>query len=350
MGWYRLKIVGMKNSKIRKAMNLLDTYESLLKLEKDILIKELNYDSNDIELIRKSSEIKEYKKDLELRNIEVINLNDKEYPEELKNISLPPLFLYYMGNISLLKEKKIAVVGSRRGTKYGKNFIENLAKTFSENNIVTISGFAQGIDISIHREMLRNNGKTIAIMPCGLDRIYPTEHLKEWKEIIKKGLIISEYSIGIPPYPGNFPLRNRLIGGLGKGVVIVESGERGGSLITAELALEEGRDVYALPGDITSPFSIGCNNLIKNNRAKLITCGIDILEEYQWNIKEKEETFSIINNEENMVYQQLTTGMTIDELILCTNFDGKKLIGILSELELKNMVIALSGGRYKRKV
>lgn len=213
--------------------------------------------------------------------IEEISIESNEYPEQLRNIYDAPLKLYVLGNKVLLKQKGIAIVGSRKATEYGKKVALQLSKKLSENGINIISGLALGIDTCAHLGTLQQNniGKTIAVLGSGLDEIYPKQNIKLAKNIIENGgCIITEYPLGRKPEKLNFPQRNRIISGLSKGVVVVEASEKSGSLITSEFALEQGREVFAVPGNILNFTSVGTNNLIKQG-AKLVTNYMDILEE-----------------------------------------------------------------------
>ena len=211
--------------------------------------------------------------------IEEIFIENKEYPEQLRNIYDPPLKLYVLGNKQILNQKGIAIVGTRKATEYGKKVAFQFAKELCKKGINIISGLALGIDTYAHMGALQPEctGKTIAVLGSGLDEIYPKENIDLAKQIIKSGgCIISEYSIGTKPEKLNFPQRNRIISGLSEGVLVVEAGEKSGSLITADFALEQGREVFAVPGNISSNVSIGTNNLIKQG-AKLVTCCEEIL-------------------------------------------------------------------------
>ena len=213
--------------------------------------------------------------------IQEIYIENNEYPEQLRNIYNPPLKIYILGNKDLLKQKGIAVVGTRDATEYGKKVAFQISKKLSEKGINIISGLALGIDTCAHLGTLYSDsaGKTIAVLGSGLDNIYPKQNINLAKKIIKNGgCIISEYPLGSKPEKLNFPKRNRIISGLSNGVVVVEAGVKSGALITADLALEQGKDVFAIPGNILNTESIGTNNLIKQG-AKLVTSYIDILEE-----------------------------------------------------------------------
>lgn len=225
-------------------------------------------------------ELEKYLNYMSKNDIEIINIYDKEYPDKLKLIYDPPIVLYIKGNKKILNEKSVAIVGCRLPTKYGENIAKKIAYNLSINNINIISGLAKGIDTCSHKGCLKAKGKTIAIVGCGLDRVYPEENKLLFKNIINNGgAIISEYVIGTKPLAQNFPRRNRIISGLSNGVVVVEAKEKSGTLITADFALEQGKEVYAVPGNITSFNSYGTNKLIKQG-AKVVTNIQDILEDF----------------------------------------------------------------------
>lgn len=212
-------------------------------------------------------------------NIELINIYDEDYPDRLKVIYDPPVVLYVKGNKKILKEKGISIVGCRLCTKYGEKIAKKLSYNLSLNNINIISGLAKGIDSFAHRGTLMAHGRTLAVVGCGLDRVYPQENKKLFDEIISNGgAVISEYIIGTKPLAQNFPRRNRIISGLSDGVVVIEAREKSGTLITVDFALEQGKNIYAVPGNIDSPNSYGTNELIKQG-AKIITNMQDILED-----------------------------------------------------------------------
>lgn len=211
--------------------------------------------------------------------VEEISINSKEYPEQLRNIYDPPSKLYVLGDKRLLHQKGIAIVGARKSTQYGKNIAYKISKELSENGINIISGLALGIDTCAHIGAIDSNiGKTIAVLGSGIDKIYPKENIDLARKIIKSGgCIISEYPFGSKPEKLHFPQRNRIISGISNGVVVVEAAKESGALITAEFALEYGKDVFAVPGDITRKESEGCNELIKDG-AILIVSSKEILD------------------------------------------------------------------------
>lgn len=211
--------------------------------------------------------------------IEMITIKDKEYPDKLKVIYDPPVVLYIKGNKNILNDKSIAIVGCRLASQYGKIVAHKMAYNLSLNNINIISGLARGIDSCAHTGAVTAKGRTIAVVGCGLDRVYPQENTMLFKKILaNNGTIISEYVIGTKPLAKNFPRRNRIISGLSDGVVVIEAREKSGTSITVDFALEQGKNIYAIPGNINNPNAYGTNSLIKQG-AKIITSFKDILED-----------------------------------------------------------------------
>jgi DNA processing protein len=215
----------------------------------------------------------------ETNDINVITIIDKEYPRYLKEIYQPPWALFAKGDLSLLdREPKLAVVGSRQATPYGKNAIRLIFPELIDNGVLIVSGLAKGIDALAHEYAIKNGGKTIAVIAGGLYHIYPKENMGLALEMMKTQLIVSEYPPDTKPLRWHFPARNRIISGLSNGTFIIEAKRKSGSLITANYAVNEGRDVFSLPGSIFNPYSIGANELIQHG-AKLVTSAKDILEE-----------------------------------------------------------------------
>ncbi len=248
----------------------------LRKLEdKNIIQKGVSYE---IEKSKNKDLIKKYEEYINKHDITLININDTNYPKQLNKIYDPPITLFCKGNIELLSIPSISIVGCRNATNYGLLMSKSLAYNLSKQNILVISGLAKGIDASAHLGALEANGKTIAVLGCGVDIPYPLENIEIYKKILEKGLIISEYIVGTKPISSNFPLRNRIISGLSYGVVVVEATQKSGSMITVDFALDQGKDIYAVPGNVNSKNSFGTNELIKQG-AKLITSYEDIMED-----------------------------------------------------------------------
>lgn len=213
-------------------------------------------------------------------NINLISLLDKEYPSYLKEIYDPPIVLYTKGNFKLLAEPGMGIVGCREASEYGRKAALYFSFQLAKKDITIISGLARGIDSFAHIGALGAVGKTIAVVGNGLDIVYPKENRKLEREIVEKGgCIVSEYPLGTKPHKMNFPARNRIISGLSKGILVIEAKEKSGTLITVDFAIEQGRDVFVIPGNINSLNSKGTNELIKQG-AKIVTCYEDILNEF----------------------------------------------------------------------
>ena len=245
-------------------------YELFIRLEEDISLNEifvlgdLKYslpeETNQwIESMDWDLEIKR----LQEEKIKMLTILDGAYPQRLKEIYLPPIVLFYRGNLSLINQRAVAIVGSRDHSKYAKDCIHELIPTIVNDGIVVVSGLARGVDTLAHEETLKANGYTIAVIGSGLDVVYPPENSKLYDVIAKRGLILSEYPLQSRPLKFHFPYRNRIIAGLSHGVCVIEAKEKSGSLITANLSLSENREVFAVPGSIFSTHSKGSNSLIE---------------------------------------------------------------------------------------
>ncbi|CKG90112.1 DNA protecting protein DprA [Fusobacterium polymorphum] len=275
-------------------------------------------------------------------------MEDDIYPQCLKEISNPPLKLYYKGNLDLLKDERlIAVVGTRNPSSYGKLCCEYMVKKMTSANITIVSGFAKGIDSIAHKTSLLTGGKTIAVIASGLDIVYPASNLSLYREIEEKGLILSEYEAGVKPFKFNFPQRNRIIAGLSKGIIVVESKDRGGSLITADLALEFNRDVYAVPGDVFSEYSKGCNNLIRDSKAKSLSNINELLDDYSWKIEEKNINNKYTQNQ-LLILNSLSSEKNLDNILMETKIEQTEILAELITLEIMGAIKSIAGGRYKK--
>ncbi|MGO1367910.1 MAG: DNA-processing protein DprA [Senegalia sp. (in: firmicutes)] len=282
-------------------------------------------------------------------NINILTILDHEYPLKLKNIYNPPNVLYYKGNINLLNKLSIAVVGSRKATYYGKWAAEKFSKELCEFGICIVSGMALGIDAISHKASLDKKGDTIAVLGSGVDQAYPKTNTNLYNDICENGLVISEFPIGMAPVAGNFPLRNRIISGLSNGLLVIEAKERSGSLITAYHALDQGKDVFAVPGNINSIYSKGTNLLIKDG-AKIVTCVEDILEEMidfslilEQNKKNKINYDNFSKNEISVIRTIENGPIHSDMIAYNTDINIIELTSILTILEMKNIIKALPG-------
>jgi len=273
-----------------------------------------------------------------------ITYNDEQYPDALRNIFEPPAVLFFEGELSLLKTQSIlAVVGSRKADRYGASIAKEYSKSLSETGITIVSGLAVGIDAQAHLGALEGSGSTVGILGTGIDIVYPATNRQLIRSVMERGCVLSEYLPGTPPLKHNFPRRNRIIAGLARAVFVVQATLRSGSLITARLALENGRDVFAVPGDISRRNSEGTNWLIKNG-AKLVSECKDIVEEFP-EIVLRELSEERIDSQ---VLEALGEGsLTFGELLLRTNLSSKDLIVELTDLQLGGYVYE-ENGRWNR--
>lgn len=284
---------------------------------------------------------------LATKQIKLLTWDDEKYPLNLRYIYSPPPVLYYKGDLGLLTKQAVAIVGSRKATVYGRKVAEKLSYDLAQNGIVVVSGMARGIDSMAHLGALKAQGATIAVLGCGLDIVYPRENIKLMTEIISKGLVLTEFPPGTPPNAANFPRRNRIISGLSMGIVVVEAAEKSGSLITADLALEQGKDVFAVPGPVGSPYSKGTNQLIKQG-AKLVENAEDILEEF--NISSGKSLFGEKPNlstiEQKIVELLSWEPVEFDDLHANLNLEPEELLSQLTLLELKGLIQQTPGKKY----
>lgn len=275
---------------------------------------------------------------MEKLNIHLICIEDNEYPAQLKTISDPPPFLFVRGNIPAL-HKSIGIVGTRGITDYGRVITERFTEDLVRNNFVIISGLALGVDSVSHKTTVKNNGFTIAVLGTGVDKIYPSSNYQLADDIIKSGgAIISEYPLGSPAHAHHFPQRNRIISGLSCGVLVVEGGIKSGALITARMALEQGREVFAVPNNITKVSLSGTNHLIRRSEAKLVEKVEHILEEFQMEPAQQQMLFDFDQNEQFILNFLLDGGKTLDDLICLTSWSISQLLEHLTNLSLKGAV------------
>ena len=302
------------------------------------------------------------------KNIGTINITDNRYPYLLKQIYNPPILLYYRGNCNF-DTNSIAVVGSRRTTKYGSSTAKKMCYQLSLRGINIISGMATGIDSFAHQGCIDANGFTTAVLACGVDHPYPASNIKLYNDILENnGLIVSEYPPGTLPLKHHFPLRNRIISGLSQGVLVVEAAKKSGSLITATYALEQGREVFAVPGNIDAVLSEGTNQLIRDG-AKMVSGIDDIINElsicdiseksfkgenehaYQNNKEVEQKLFKLfrgLSTNEIRVVKNIICGFnTLDEIIEKSSLPAQEVIMLLFMLEMKGVVEKEAGNNYK---
>jgi DNA processing protein len=285
---------------------------------------------------------------LQAPNHHLITLADRDYPKALLEIADPPPLLYGMGNLDLLNVPTLAIIGSRNATPQGEKTAEDFACALSEAGYCIVSGMALGIDGAAHRGALRGRASTIAAVGTGLDIVYPARHRELAHQIAEHGLLISEFPIGTPSMAQNFPRRNRIISGLSRGCLVVEANMKSGSLITARLAAEQGREVFAIPGSIHSPVAKGCHQLIKQG-AKLVDSIHDILEELGGTSVVGAASIPTTPETVHPLLQHIGHDpVGIDVLAERSGLTGENLSAMLMMLELEGKVAPLPGGRYQR--
>ncbi|HKA22519.1 MAG TPA: DNA-processing protein DprA [Blastocatellia bacterium] len=297
---------------------------------------------------------------------EAITLTDPRYPGVLREIYDPPIVIYCLGNLATASgQPAIAIVGSRRCSSYGRNVAEKLSRDLAERGVTIISGLARGIDAAAHRGALEGGGLTIGVMGTGLDAVYPKENRRLAERISEHGALVTEFPLATPPASQNFPFRNRVISGLSLGVMVVEGAERSGSLITARLAYEQGRDVFAVPGNITSHKSFGPNNLIKDG-AKLVHTWQDVVEELPLEVKaailsaERGERFIEHTKEEEVELSppektvlkilRVDEPLHIDQLMAKAGLPSGDLMCALLKLEMLDRIRQLPGKSFVRRL
>lgn len=301
------------------------------------------------------------------QGLKIMTCEDKDYPQNLKNIPDPPIVLYVKGELKEEDELSIAIVGSRRASFYGLSSAEKFATELSGRGFTIVSGMARGIDSYAHKGALKAKGRTIAVMGSGFSHIYPPENKQLAEEIAKNGAVISEFSVDTEPAKQNFPRRNRVISGLALGVLIAEAARNSGALITADFALEQGREVFALPGKVDSGTSFGTNKLIQQG-AKLVSCVEDILEEFNFGItpapEEKERSGEApkpalagednipnrgLEDEEDFLYNIIADQpLSLDEIVEKADIGVPRIYDLLLRLQMKRLIRQIPGEHFVR--
>lgn len=287
--------------------------------------------------------------------VNILTYWNSQYPEMLKRIHDPPILLYVKGTFQGNNEKRIAIVGTRLPSQYGRWIAERFGEDLARRGITVVSGMARGVDSCAHQGALKGGGDTIAVLGCGVNVVYPPENQRLYKQIADVGALVSEFPMNTEPMGGHFPRRNRIISGLSLGTVVVEAGAKSGALITAYMALEQGREVFAVPGNVRSPKTRGVHRLIKEG-AKLVEGIEDILEEIpQWIengkiTKNKEEVSVILSDQEKVIWETLSDGpIHIDQIASEANVTTSEALALLLSMELKNCIKQLSGMMFVRQ-
>ena len=305
--------------------------------------------------------IKSYTNELKNKGIKFISKFNKKYPELLKNIPDPPLGIYVLGDLPDENLNKVAIIGARKCTQYGALNSYKFGKELAEKNIVVVSGMALGIDAMAHKGAIDGKGKTIAVLGCGVDVIYPPSNKNLRDAILQNGCIISEFPPSTLAFPTHFPMRNRIISGLSNAVIVAEAAKRSGTLITVGQALEQGRDVFAIPGNINSTMSQGTNHLIKTGAYPLTEIN-DILEVLDISNTKNEPEKNFYLERENKIKESLAPDekliydciselpITVDEIAIKTELQIQKVQFALTMLELKDYIQKLAGNKYIKKI
>lgn len=362
--WLALNLVpGLGTSSCKRLIDSFGGPRQVFKANTSELSKVPGIRKNAISEIAKKATYNKAEKEInraQKENIAIITWDDPGYPELLKNIHNPPLLLYVKGSSAHLSSPAVAIVGARAATSYGQRVAENMAYQLAQRTLTIVSGLALGVDASAHNGSLKAGGQTVAVLGCGVDVIYPYQNCKLYEKISDNGTIISEYPLGTKPESFRFPARNRIISGLSLGVLVVEAAKRSGSLITAKLALEQGREVFAVPGMVDSAKSEGAHRLLQEG-AKLVHSVDDVLEELSFacssvqetglhNSKETRNSRQELNNEEKHLFSFLDVyPKTIDNIILETGLQAPKVSELLLLLEIKGLIEVLPGKQYQKK-
>jgi len=344
----------------KKLVSYVGSFEGVFKESKQNLLKIPGIGEVLASQIVKSNAIEKAVEEIEFikkENINVIFYLDKNYPSRLKHCDDAPILIYTKGNFDLDDQKVISIVGTRKATTDGIMFCENLVNELAvrNHNPIIISGLAYGIDAVAHKSALKNNLKTAAVLGHGLDIIYPALHKKLAREIEENGMLITDFPSKSIRDKNNFIKRNRIIAGLSDATIVIESGEKGGSLVTADIANSYNRDVFAVPGRITDIYSKGCNNLIKTNKAAMLTSVEDLEYILGWETTNQKadsiqkELFVELSDEERKVLDLLGNydELSIDNICLKVNMSTSKVSPILLNLEFSGLVRALPGKLFR---
>ncbi|MDA9316749.1 DNA-processing protein DprA [Polaribacter sp.] len=288
------------------------------------------------------------------KNLQYSYFLEDDYPRNLLNCIDAPILIFRDGSIDLANDKIISIVGTRNMSAYGRDFCNQLIKELSIYNPIIVSGFAYGVDICAHKAAIKNNLQTIAVLAHGFEHIYPKVHKKYIHQVNEKGGFITEFWHDDPPQRENFLKRNRIVAGISKATIIIESAEKGGSLVTADIASSYDRDVFALPGRASDMYSKGCNNLIKNNKADVVTAASDIIKMLNWDLQEKptsiqKQLFLELNENEQKIHDFLHVKgqQVMDVISLECNIPVFQLSSLLLQLEMKGVLKPLPGKLFE---
>lgn len=347
-------VSGIGPAKIQALLGYFGSLENAWRAT-DEQLRDIGFDVRAIDSLndaRRNFDLDRYVSQVETSGVQVLTWETSAYPDLLREIPAAPPLLFIRGQFEPIDRWAVAVVGTRRMTAYGRQVTRDLVAGLVHNGITIVSGLARGIDAIAHRTALEEGGRTIAVMACGIDKVYPPEHRELARDIVAgRGAIVTDYPFGAEPESNHFPARNRLISGLSLGVVVIEAGEKSGALITSRFALEQNREVFAVPGNIHSPVSLGTNRLIQQG-GKLVIRVEDILEELNLRMVADQAAAKVIlpdTAEEAALITQLSSQpLHIDDLSRLTGMPISMISSTLTLMELKGMVQQVGGMNYIR--
>ncbi len=353
------QVDGIGDVNAKKLISQCGNATNVFKEKKHNLLKISGVGKSTIEKLNNPSVFKRTENELTFikkKSIDVVTFYDDQYPQRLKHCFDAPLILFKKGKVNLLQEKVISIVGTRQMTGYGKKVLEDLFESLKPFNPIIVSGLAYGVDIYAHQLAIKHNFQTLAVLAHGMDRVYPAVHKREALKMQENGGLLTEFWSGTRPDRENFVKRNRIVAGVSQATILIESAVKGGSLITADIANSYNRDVFAVPGRISDEFSVGCNNLIKTNRASVLTSARDLVYILNWENEtiEKQKTiqkqlFIELNDHEKTIYNYLLKEgkQQLDVIALHCNFPIHKTASVLLNLELKSLTRPLPGKLFE---
>ncbi|MBS1951372.1 MAG: DNA-processing protein DprA [Cytophagales bacterium] len=348
---------GVGDHLVKQLVSYCGSAEEVFKIPKGKLLKIPGIGPVTAESIKARSSFHQAEKELkkaEKEETEILFYTDKNYPDRLKEIEDAPSLLYCKGTINLNFEKSVAIVGTRQATDYGKETVSKIIEDLRPHQTVIVSGLAYGIDIQAHKQALKNDLPTLAVLGSGMDVIYPSAHKETAKKIMNHGAMLTENHFGTQPDAHNFPARNRIIAGLCDALIVVEAAEKGGALITAEIANSYNKDVFAVPGSLGNTYSEGCNKLIRNNKATIYTSIKDLEYLMNWSTEHLQKkkikldftSFSVDEQKVLSILHEKKRPMMIDELTIKTALSPSVLASLLLNLEFSNVVKSLPGKQF----
>jgi len=342
----------------RKASHLISKLGGVEPVFKEKLItihKESGFNQQFLKNMNRTNALLEAEKQVEYILKHKINTHfylSSNYPRRLKQCYDAPILLYSKGNFDPNAQKTVSVVGTRKSTEYGKVICEELISSFQDQNIQVLSGMAYGIDICAHSQCVRKGISTIGVLGHGLDRIYPSAHKRIAEQMFENGGLLTEFLPGTMPDRENFPMRNRIVAGMSDATIVIESKATGGSLITAELAIDYNRDVFAFPGNVGQQYSAGCNKLLQENKAQLIQSGADFLKYMCWDeqnttkVRQPKLFIELEEEERILIDVMANSAQHIDVLSTMLKQPVSKMSVLLLQMELKGLIRSLPGNRY----